>query len=160
MAVSTGATHGQAHVFRNVADLLLDLHGVGARIGAQRGHRARVGLEHAHDEAQRRGLAGAVGTDQGEARAGFHFAGVDEGKLRILAYVGGKQVAVGEVTAPAKDVVLKLPEDQALSEKPSCCGHRSARCAVLQLGFGSSTVRSPTPLRSRCPRDGVIPDRA
>ena len=41
----------------------------------------------------------------------FHFAGVPEGKVRILAYIGSKQVTVGEVTAPAKDLVLKLPEE-------------------------------------------------
>ena len=41
----------------------------------------------------------------------FHFAGVSEGKLRILAYLGGTQVVVGVLTAPAMDVVLRLPED-------------------------------------------------
>jgi len=41
----------------------------------------------------------------------FHFAGVHAGKLRILAYIGGKSVTVGEVTAPAKDVVLTVPEE-------------------------------------------------
>lgn len=41
----------------------------------------------------------------------FHFAGVAPGRLRILARIGKKSVVVGVVTAPAKDVELKLPED-------------------------------------------------
>ena len=41
----------------------------------------------------------------------FHFAGVSPGKVRLLAYIGGKQVVVGIATAPAKDLVLKVPEE-------------------------------------------------
>ena len=42
----------------------------------------------------------------------FDFAGLAPGKHRILAYVDGKQVVVGELDAPAKDVELRLPEDE------------------------------------------------
>ena len=42
----------------------------------------------------------------------FTFAGVAPGPCRVTAYLGDRYVTVGTFTAPAQDVVLRVPRDE------------------------------------------------
>ncbi len=98
--VSAGATDVELKVKRGVAlnGTLLDAHGDPVKTHLL----SAVSLDGSGSPSAWTSIPGNDGV--------FHFAGVQPGKLRILAYVGGTQVTVGEVTAPAKDVKLQLPK--------------------------------------------------